>query len=131
MKTIVGAGGYGIELRERIVEAVQNGENVYTVAQRFGVHYQTVQMYVIKAELGTLDQTRTPTGRPRLFSEQHETQVFKQLEEFPDATLAEHVDMLFKATAFQTSETTIHRFFVRHGITYKKKRSSPASKMKT
>lgn len=120
MKTIVGAGGYGIELRERIVEAVQDGESIYTVAQRFGVHYQTVQTYVIKAELGTLKQTRTPTGRPRLFLENHEAQVFKQLEEFPDATLAEHVHMLCQATGFKTSETTIHRCFVRNSITYKK-----------
>lgn len=120
MKTIVGAGGYGIEMRERIVQAVRDSGNIYKVAQRFGVHYQTVQAYVIKAELGTLEHTKKPTGRPRLFSEQHELQVFKQLEEFPDATLGEHVSMLFEATGFRTSGTTIHRFFARHGITSEK-----------
>lgn len=120
MGTIVGAKGYGIELRERIVEAVQNGETRDEAARRFGVHYQTVDAYLIKAELGTLNQTRKPTGRPRLLMAQHETQVFKQLEEFPDATLEEHAQMLFEATGFRTSETTIHRLFARYDITFKK-----------
>lgn len=120
MKTVVGAGGYGIELRERIVKAVQDGENPYRVAERFGVHYQTVHAYLIKAELGTLEQTRQPTGRPPLFREEHEIQISKQLKEHADATLKEHAQMLFEATGFRTSRATIHRFFVRNEITFKK-----------
>ena len=131
MRTAVGAGGYGIEMRERIVDAVQDGETRDRVAQRFGVHYQTVDVYCIKAELGTLNQTRKPTGRPRLILEHHETQVFKQLREFSDATLEEHTQMLFEATGFKTSKTTIYRLFARNDITFKKKRSSPASREKT
>jgi transposase len=120
MRTIVGARGYGIELRERIVNAVQNGDHMDTVAQRFGVHRATVQVYVVKATLGTLHQTGTPTGRPRLLLETHEAQLLTQVKASPDATLEEHAQMLVEATGFRTSRTTIHRFFARQGITFKK-----------
>lgn len=120
MKTVVGARGYGIEMRERIVSAVRDGKSRTEVALQFGVHYQTVDFYLIKDELGTLDKRRKPTGRPRKIQPEHEEQLLRQVKEVPDRTLLEHVELLYQQTGFVTSEATVSRVFSRHGITLKK-----------
>ena len=120
MKTVVGARGYGIEMRERIVSAVKDGKSINEVARQFDVHYQTVSFYLIKDELGTLDKRRKPTGRPRKMQPEHEEQLLRQVKEVADMTLTEHVELLLEKTGFATSEATVSRVFSRNGITLKK-----------
>jgi transposase len=117
---IVGAGGYGIELRERIVEFVNEGHTPGAAAAHFKVHVQTVQQYLEKAAQGTLAVVGKPTGRPFELTTIHEAQLLKQLDEHGDATLLEHARMLEAATGLQVSFKTVDRAFRRHQITHNK-----------
>lgn len=117
---IVGAGGYGLELRERIVAFVNEGHSPKAAAQQFRVHLQTVKQYLEKAVQGTLGVIKKPTGRRCRMTAVHDAQLLKQLDEYADATLLEHARMLEAATGLHVSFNTIDRAFARHQITHKK-----------
>ncbi|WP_189642984.1 IS630 transposase-related protein, partial [Deinococcus piscis] len=68
----VGAAGYGNDLRERIVAAVQRGDTITAVARQYEVTHRTVVTYLKKVEEGTLEQRLTPSGRPRTVQAEHE-----------------------------------------------------------
>lgn len=116
----VGGRGYALELRERIVRAVETGGTVHTVAQQFSVHPTTVQRYLDLNQQGQLELVLTSPGRPRRVTSAHEAQLLRQLDDHPDATLTEHARMLEDATGLAVSFKTVDRVFARHGITHKK-----------
>ena len=130
MNRRVGGNGYSNDLRDRIVHAVWSGKNRNTVARQFSVHRQTVDLYMIKAELGTLHQRRYSEGRPCIVQECHEEKLLEQVKLYPDATLKEHAQILEDAEGPRISSRTVARVFQRHGITLKKRRSSQLSEMK-
>ncbi|MFC6659305.1 IS630 family transposase [Deinococcus multiflagellatus] len=117
---IVGSRGYGLELRERIVQAVTGGQSVSATAQQFSVHPTTVQRYLRLAHEGRLGEVRTPSGRPRRVTSAHEAQLLRQVAKHADATLVEHAGMLEEATGLRISFKSVDRVFARHGITHKK-----------
>jgi len=116
----VGGQGYALELRERIVRAVENGGAIAVVAQHFSVHPTTVQQYLELDQQGQLGLVLTSPGRPRRVTNAHEAQLLRQLDDDPDATLVEHARMLEDATGLAVSFKTVDRVFARHGITHKK-----------
>ena len=116
----VGAAGYGDDLRERIVAALEGGATTKEVAQQFQVGPETVRLYRRKAREGTLKQRLKPTGRSRKVEAVHEQQLLEQLAASPDATLQEHADMLRQATGLDISYRTVDRVFQRHHMTYKR-----------
>ena len=87
---IVGAAGYDLALRERIVAAVEGGQSVKETARQFSVTLMTVYTYMNSHRLGVLDVVGKPTGRPFRVTAKHETHLLKQLETHADATLVEH-----------------------------------------
>lgn len=117
---IVGARGYGLELRERIVQAVARGASPEQAAVQFSVHVQTVQRYLDLARQGRLQVRHKPSGRPSRVLAQHEQQLLIQLDQHADATLQEHADLLEAATGLKVSYKTVDRVFARHRITHKK-----------
>ncbi len=116
----VGARGYGLDLRERIVLAVREGMNVEKAAQQYRVHLQTVQRYLDLDDQGLLDVYVRPTGRPFTLQAEHEQQLLRQLDKHADATLFEHASMLEEATGLKVSFKTVDRAFTRLKITHKK-----------
>ena len=86
----VGARGYGVDLRERIVLAVREGMAVEEAAQQYWVHLQTVQRYLHLDDQGLLGVYVKPSGRPCTLQAEHEQQLLQQLVEHADATLVEH-----------------------------------------
>ena len=117
---IVGAGGYDIVLRERIVAAVEGGMPVKEAARLFSVNVMTVYTYLKRHRQGMLDVVGKPTGRPFRLTTVHEAQLLNQLEEHGDATLVEHASMLEAATGLKVSFKTVDRAFARLKITHKK-----------
>lgn len=117
---MVGGRGYGLDLRERIVGAVEAGHSKKAVARLYGVHLSTVEVYLEKQRLGTLHEVGRSSGRPARLTPVHEQQLLKQLDEHRDATLVEHARMLEEATALRVSFKTVDRVFRRHQITHKK-----------
>lgn len=116
----VGGRGYALELRERIVEGVRNGQTVRDAAQHFSVHPTTVVRYLELDRQGQLGLVLTSPGRPRRVTPLDEAQLLRQLDEHPDATLNEHARMLEDATGRRVSFKTVDRVFARYGITHKK-----------
>ena len=117
---IVGAAGYDLALRERIVAAVEGGRSVKDAARQFSVNIMTVYRYLNSHRLGLLHVVAKPTGRPFQLTALHEAQLLKQLEEHGDATLVEHAGMLEAATGLKVHYKTVDRAFARLQITYKK-----------
>ena len=60
----MGARGYGVDLRERIVLAVREGMAVEEAAQQYWVHLQTIQRYLHLDDQGLLGVYVKPSGRP-------------------------------------------------------------------
>ena len=116
----VGAAGYGNDLRERIVAAVNQGMSTKETAERFQVGLDTVRLYHRKDQQGILDQRIKPPGRRRTVQVEHEKQLLDQLHHHPDASLQEHADMLLAATGLRISYRTVDRVYQRHGIRHKK-----------
>ena len=116
----VGARGYGVDLRERIVLAVREGTDVEEAAQQYRVHSQTVQRYLDLDDQGMLDVYVKPSGRPFTLQAEHEQQLLRQLNKHADATLVEHACMLEEATGLKVSFKTVDRAFTRLKITHKK-----------
>ena len=117
---IVGAAGYDLALRERIVAAVEGGQSVKDAARLFSVNVMTVYRYLKSHRLGQLHVVAKPTGRPFQLTALHEAQLLKQLDEHGDATLVEHAGMLEAATGLKVHDKTVDRAFARLQITYKK-----------
>ena len=68
----VGACGYGMNLRERIVLAVREGTAVEEATQQYRVHLQTVQRYLNQGDQGLLGVYIKPSGRPCTLQTEHE-----------------------------------------------------------
>ena len=120
MQKRVGARGYSVDLRERIVAAALKDADHQRVAQTFQVGMGTVELYLKKHAAGTLRQVKRPTGRRRTVQSEHEQVLLQLLEEDPDASLEEHARQLEAKTGLKISYRTVDRVFQRHGITYKK-----------
>ena len=78
--TRVGARGYSLDLRTRVVAAVHGGQTVDEAALTYSMHVETVKRYLLAAEQGVLDVVRKPTGRPPRLTAMHDAQLLKQLD---------------------------------------------------
>ena len=93
---------YSIDLRERIVGAVEQGMTRSQASRTFAVSLATVKNYMRQVQqTGSLARKPIP-GRPREISREQEAVLVAQLRATPDATLAELV-----ATWTTTQQTTI------------------------
>ncbi|WP_139806462.1 IS630 family transposase [Deinococcus hopiensis] len=116
----VGGRGYSLDLRERVVAAVEGGQSRQEVARLYRMRVETVDTYLEKQRLGTLHEVGRSSGRPPRVTLLHEQQLLKQLETHRDATLVEHARMLEEATGLKVSFKTVDRVFRKHHITHKK-----------
>lgn len=113
---------YSIDLRERIVRAVQDGKPVSMVARTFLVSENTVRKYVKRMQQeGDLRPKAIP-GRPRLIPVEKFGELAAQLEAAPDATLQEHCREWGRRQGVVIGITAMHRAIARLGWTRKKRR---------
>ncbi len=112
---------YSLDLRERIVRAVEEGTSQVEVARLFRVGERSVKRYVHQWRMsGTLAPSPRPGKRPAIGPDRYPA-VLAQLNACPDATLAEHCDQWHEATGMAVSPTTWCRLERRIGWTHKKK----------
>ena len=118
------AKSLSIDLRARVVSAVDGGMSRRQAAKRFGVAASTAIKW--------FDQWRRTGGiapRPRggdLHSariEAHADEVLGLIEETPDITLAELVGHLAERHGLRVAPSTVWRLLDRHGMTFKKNRA--------
>jgi len=118
---------YSIDLRERIVRVVADGQPMREAARRFGVSVSAVKRYVVRQqETGSLARKSIP-GRPREISQEQEAILLARLEAEPDATVLEHCAWWAEHQGQELSEATMWRALHRLGWTHTKSHWQPAS----
>ena len=110
---------YSEDLRARVIEAVELGASRHEAAERFEVSVSSAVRW-----LQTWRKERRAAAKPRGGSvsrlEDNAAQILALHAEKPDRSLLESVAELAKRR-IKTSKSALSRFFLRHGITYKKK----------
>ena len=84
-----GMRAYSIDLKERLVRAVANGQPMREAARRFGVAVTTVKRAVVhERETGALERKPIPGG-PRRMGPEQEAALRARLQAAPDTTVLE------------------------------------------
>lgn len=117
---------YSLDLRQRIVIAVQAGQPTAVVAELFGVDRSTINRYLCLAERGSLAAKPLP-GRARHITPDHHAALVRQVQVHPADTLAEHCQRWEQVHGVGVSIATMSRAIRRVGWTRKKGQWQPAS----
>ena len=117
------------DLRIRVIRAIEGGLSRRAAAARFGVGVSSAIRWM-NAYLSEGRATAKPQGgdqRSGRIEAQHDF-LIQAIEEAPDITLAELRERLIEERGETFSLSTIHQFFRRHGVSYKKRPRTPASR---
>jgi len=118
---------YSVDLRERVVRAVEAGLSRRAAARRFEVSVSFVIKLVQRwRRAGTLAPERYGGWkRPTLAA--HAARVHQLVRREPDLTIAE-LRRRLAAEAIRVSPAAISRFLAAEGLTRKKRRSTPPNR---
>jgi len=127
------ARSLSVDLRRRVVAAVEAGASRRQAAERFGVGVSSAIRWVAQSR-----QTGDIAPRPRGGRRQpcridgHAPIILSWVAEAPDLTLAEIGARLDAAVGYRPPPSVVHGFFRRHGITRKKRqRTLPSRSART
>jgi transposase len=116
-----------LDLRERIVRAVEDGLSRRAAAERFQISVSCA-IKLVQRWKETGSAAPAPMGGHKAYAlAAHEKVVRKLYEARPDITLDELHERL-KAAGVSVGRTSIHRFLKALGLTRKKRRSMPANR---
>ena len=117
------------DLRSRVLAAIDEGLSCRQAAERFGVSASSAIRWQALLRAGG-DARPKPQGGDRLShrTEAHAGLIAAALDAVPDITLPELKERLARQGA-TTSVTALWRYFRRHGITRKKRRPTPPSRI--
>lgn len=111
---------YSVDLRERLLGAIDAGLSQAEASRRFGVGTSTITRWrQRRAATTTLQPTPRP-GRPPRIGPADAAALHAQVATAPDATLGEHCATWTQAHAVTVSVATMSRTIRRLGITVKK-----------
>jgi transposase len=111
---------YSMDLRERVVAAIEGGVSTRQAAVRFAIGIATAGTWArLKRTTGEVRPAKQ--GKPKDF-------ILGALAEAPDTTLDEMVERLREERAVTVVRTAVWKFLDRHGQTHKKRPPMPASK---
>jgi transposase len=111
-------GAYSIDLRVRVVEAVEAGASRREAAERFEISASTAIRWMERREQ-TGSAAAKPTGGSCSPLEKHADRLLALIAEQPDLTLEEVVAAMGRQ-GIDGSRTAVWRFFERHNISFKK-----------
>jgi transposase len=120
---------YSIDLRERIVAAVESGTPREEVAQTFRVSRSTIKRWLARRRADATDDLtpRVSPGRPRAIVPTDHAALWAQLEAHRDASIAAHARLWNAGQGTTVSRWAIGRAIRRLGWTYKKRHWVPPS----
>lgn len=122
------ANALSLDLRRRVVSAVEAGASRRQAAARFGVGISSAIRWVAQSrETGDLTPKRRGGCRPSRI-EGHAALIMGWIGVEPDLTLSEIAVRLEGATGYRPPPSVVHGFFKRRGVTRKKRRRTPPSK---
>jgi len=121
------ARAYGLDLRRRVVDAIDGGFSARAAADRFSVAPSTaINWHRQWREVGSLDPGRQ--GKPsRSKLDAYEAFILGLVEETPDIALHEIAERLASAFGVSVCKATVWHFFDKRGITFKKRPPMRAS----
>jgi transposase len=116
---------YSLDLRKRIVDAVERGDtSKREIARMFGVHETFVHKLLRqKRERGHIAPLPHGGGAEAILKEDHLMVLTELVAESPDATIEELRERLKKKTRVEASVPTIWRALDALGLSRKKSRS--------
>lgn len=117
------------DLRIRVIRAVEGGMSRNAAARHFGVSIASAVRWMDDdLRTGrTAPKARGGDRRSGRIEAQHDF-LMAAIEDVPDITLAELRARLICERGETFGVSTIHDFFRRHGVSFKKRRLMPASK---
>jgi transposase len=118
------AKSLSIDLRERLVSAVEDGMTRRSAAKRFGVAPSTAIKWVDRWRR-TGDVAPRPRGGDKRSDriEAHAGEILALVEETPDITLNEIALHVAGARGLKVAPSTVWRLLDRHDMTFKKNRA--------
>src|SRR3712207_1386047 len=116
---------YSVDLRQRILAAVDRGMARTDVAATFGVSLATIKRLVALRRTQPNLTAQQPSGRRRTIGLEQLAALWAQLEANPDATIAMHAERWNAAQGTALSQWTVGRAIRRLGWTRKKRRWVP------
>jgi transposase len=118
---------YSIDLRQKIVDAIERGMPKAQAARTFGVGISTVKRYATKAQRGEpLEAGKAPGKRPKI-DERLSKLLEEDLKERPFVTLKERCEYVEAVSGVSVSRSSMCRAIARIGSTRKKGGDSPRS----
>lgn len=119
-----------IDLRQRVVAAVQSGSSCRAAAARFGVGVSSAIRWVARARTrGDLAPDKRGGNVRSHRIDGHREFILALIAEEPDLTLAEVADRLEATAGYRPLPSIVCRFFQRHGVTRKKRRRTPPNRI--
>ena len=118
---------FSLDLRERIVEALQSGQTRPQVAERFGVSPATVGRFIRQWRERSDLAPRPITGRPRAIPTADQELLEELLTTQKDVTLGSLSQALQEKTGRKVSLSALQRNLIWLGYSYKKSHESPTS----
>ena len=123
------ANAYGDDLRRRVISAVDGGMSRSAAAARFEVGKATAIAWLRVWRDDGRGSAKPRGGDKRSHRiEAYGQVILAAVEARRDITLDELVALLRRNHAECFARSTVHRFFARRGITFKKRRPTPASR---
>jgi transposase len=121
---------YSVDLRERLLRAIDAGLSQAEAARLFGVGTATIARWRQRQRTRGSVAPQPRLGRPRRIGRAQERALLAQVRALPDATLREHCTHWEAAQGMHLSEATMSRALARLGWPLKKSRSKPANGMR-
>jgi transposase len=121
---------YSVDLREKVLRAVDQGHPRTEIIKLFGVSRATIKRYLKqRRETGNVSVRPIP-GRPSKKYTPLLAGLVAQLQAYPDATLEMHCRIWEQEHGLRVSTTTMGRAIRRVGWTRKKRRWVPLNATK-
>jgi len=118
-----------VDLRDRVVGAVDGGMSCRAAAARFGVSASAAIKWRRRwRETGSIAPRAQGGDKRSGRIEALGDAIFAMVEVAPDLTLAEIAERLARDHGQRFAPSTVHRFFRRRGWSFKKSPATPASR---
>ena len=121
------AGALGLDLRQRVIDAIEGGLSTRASARRFSIGISTAGSWY-RQWRATGDLRPGRQGQPGGSKlDVHEAFILGLVAEQKDIALHEIAERLAEERGVKSAPSTVWHFFAKRGITYKKRRRTPPS----
>ena len=122
------ARAYGVDLRRRVVEAIEDGLSTRAAARRFSIGVSTAgAWHRVWRKTGSYEAQRQG-NRGGSVLDAHDDFLMGLIETRADIALAEMAQRLCDERSLRVDPSTIWYFLKRRGMTFKKRQRMPANR---